>query len=440
MASDFPPILGVYPPNVVPEEILSDHPQRLRAIIAGASNPLRSFADTAAYEKAFSRLDLMVTIDMNFTATAEQSHYVLPSRSAYESWDGTFFPWSFPEVFFQLRQPVLEPESGQLDAGDIYLRLAEALGLLPEVPDSLAKAAHRGLTGYAGALLTFMRSSRASEEQTVFVLAKTLGPALGSTHLALAYGLGLTAPAASRANMARAGYGPPPLLSSLLSPSRWRAALREVKEQGSLVPLAAFAPQIAQAEKVYGELRAHPEGLWLARVDPERNFDEVRTPDGRLQLFAPEMDEWIAEVTPEAERAQLDLSGEFPLVLNAGRHKPENANTLMRDPAWYAGRRACTLAMHPEDATDLGMADGEEVRVVTEAGTVTIELEVSDDTSKGLVLMPHGFGLKHAGKVHGANVNRLTAGSHRDRLAGTPLHRFVPCRVEPISKTGSNQH
>jgi hypothetical protein len=45
------------------------------------------------------------------------------------------------------------------------------------------------------------------------------------------------------------------------------------------------------------------------------------------------------------------------------------------------------------------------------------------------VLVPHGFGLNYEGNVYGLNANHLTQSSHRDPI-GTPLHRFVPCRVE----------
>jgi anaerobic selenocysteine-containing dehydrogenase len=57
------------------------------------------------------------------------------------------------------------------------------------------------------------------------------------------------------------------------------------------------------------------------------------------------------------------------------------------------------------------------------------ELEVTDQVRRGTVLIPHGFGLLYDGEVYGVNVNRLTKTSHRDPL-GTPLHRYVPCRVE----------
>ena len=53
VATNFPAIMGTFPPNVLPEEILSGHDERPRAVIVSGSNPLRSYADTRAYEEAF---------------------------------------------------------------------------------------------------------------------------------------------------------------------------------------------------------------------------------------------------------------------------------------------------------------------------------------------------------------------------------------------------
>ncbi|HQP31632.1 MAG TPA: molybdopterin-dependent oxidoreductase, partial [Deltaproteobacteria bacterium] len=92
VATNFPPVMGCYPPNAMPEEILSENPERLRAVLVSGAHPLRSYADTTAYEEAFRRLDLLVTAELAMTETAALSHYVLPSQSGYESWDGTFFP------------------------------------------------------------------------------------------------------------------------------------------------------------------------------------------------------------------------------------------------------------------------------------------------------------------------------------------------------------
>jgi anaerobic selenocysteine-containing dehydrogenase len=104
----------------------------------------------------------------------------------------------------------------------------------------------------------------------------------------------------------------------------------------------------------------------------------------------------------------------------------------MRDPAWNRGRRVGTLAMNPQDAADLDLVDGQPVKISTQAGSVAAELELSASIRRGVVVMPQGFGLDYAGQTVGANVNRLTQNTHRDPLAGTPLHRYIPCRVDRV--------
>jgi anaerobic selenocysteine-containing dehydrogenase len=164
-------------------------------------------------------------------------------------------------------------------------------------------------------------------------------------------------------------------------------------------------------------------------VDEEANLDRIRTPEKRIHLYIEEMKEWMDEITPEKERTALENRA-LPLVLVAGRHFPHTANSIMRDPAWNDHERVCTLLVCKEDADVLGIKDGEEAWVTTEASRVRVSVEVSDIPSRGAVVLPHGFGLNYEGKEHGVNVNLLTKNTHRDRVAGTPLHRYVPCRVE----------
>jgi anaerobic selenocysteine-containing dehydrogenase len=141
------------------------------------------------------------------------------------------------------------------------------------------------------------------------------------------------------------------------------------------------------------------------------------------------MEKQAKNLDAAGEAEDLKMPDDFPLVLNAGRHMKYNANTLMRNPKWNKGKRACTVAVSPKDAVDLNLKDGQQVRVTTEAGSEVGELEVTDQVRQGMVLIPHGFGLVYDGKVYGINANRLTKNTHRDPM-GTPLHRFVPCRVE----------
>jgi len=113
----------------------------------------------------------------------------------------------------------------------------------------------------------------------------------------------------------------------------------------------------------------------------------------------------------------------------AGNHMDMGANTNMRDPAWNEGRRACTMRIHSADAAELGIKDGNSAFIETEAGSATVEAEVTDSSHRGQVVIPHGFGLVHMEKVYGVNSNQLTSARNRDRIAATPLHRYIPCRV-----------
>ncbi|AET68182.1 anaerobic dehydrogenase, typically selenocysteine-containing [Desulfosporosinus orientis DSM 765] len=396
MKTGFPALLGMHPPNAMPEEIMNDHPERLRAVIVSSSNPMRSFADTAAYEQAFSKLDLLVTIDIAMTETAKMSDYVLPDRSAYERWDTTYFQLNYPEIYCQLRQPILEPEGETLEGSEIFTRLADKLGMIPDIPESLRMAASKSRLEYGQALYAYMQSDPKIAATLPYVVAKTLGQEMGSVNKAWMWALLQTVPSSFKDNAARAG----------------------------------FKPGLTMGDDIFQAIIDHPEGLWIGKVDPENNFANIKTADNRINLYIPEVKEWVKSITPESEKVELQASGHYPLILLAGRHMDMNANNLMRNPEWNRGRRACTLAMHPEDAGRLNLSDRQTVRVTTEAGTVNIELEITGDTRPGMVIIPHGFGLEYNGETYGVGINRLTKNTHRDRIAGTPLHRYIRCKVE----------
>ena len=425
----FPGLNGAYPPNVMPEEILSDHPDRLRAVFCTGSNPLRSYADTTAYEEAFKKLDLLVVSDLAMTETAQFAHYVLPAKSGYESFDGTFFPWSYPEVYFQMRHPVAVPQGDPKEVGEIFTGIADAAGYIPEIPDSLYAAAKKDRKTYAAALFSFVAKNKKAMKVLPFVLAKTLGKELGSANLAACWGITLAMPPANRKSAARAGFALPKPWQTALNPSHLGKALVGMLRHRSLAPAALLTPQITQSDALFQAIYDHPGGLWIGKMELEGNMKEIRHTDGRMHLFIPEMAEWIDQITPEAEAESLKMKADYPLVLMAGRHTSKNSNTLMRDPAWNDGKRPCTLAMHPGDAKRFNLVDGQRVVITTEAAAEEIELEITDHMRKGQVAIPHGFGLKHKGEVFGINVNRLTKNTHRDPFAGTPLHRYVPCRV-----------
>jgi anaerobic selenocysteine-containing dehydrogenase len=411
--TDIPAIAGMFPPNVMPEEIMSDHPDRIRAAFVCSANPLRSYADTSAYEEAFRKLDLLVVAEIAMSETAALAHYVLPSRSGYESWDapmiggaavpsspapGGFIGACSLEVYGRLRRPVIEVEGEQKEAGEIFTLLADAMGLIPPVPGSLHQAAESGdLKKYGDALGVYLMSNPKNMGVTPFIAAKTLGKAIGSAQLAC----------------------------------HFTTFLQRSRAKGDDAVRAGFAAGPDQGLAIYQAIIDHPEGVLIGIQEYGKNLGRVATKDGKIRLHVREVEDWLMGINPAEEDKRLKADARFPLILMAGRHMDMTANTAMRDPAWNEGRRPCTLAINPADAGKYGFSDKQMVKVVTEAGEEQVELEVTEDNRKGQVIVPHGFGLVYNGVKFGANVNRLTKNTNRDQF-GTPMHRYVPCRVEAI--------
>jgi anaerobic selenocysteine-containing dehydrogenase len=248
-------------------------------------------------------------------------------------------------------------------------------------------------------LKAYLQDNPEASDKVPYILSKTLGKTLGSGNLASLWGLLQNLPPSSQDNAARVGFTPGPDLGN----------------------------------KLFQAILEHPEGLWVGEADAENNLKVLATEDGRVNLDVAEMKDWIREIDPGMESEKLkEDEEEYPFIMSSGRHMDYNANTQMRNPVWNKGKRACTAIMHPEDAEQLGLCDGQMVKITTEAGEETIELEITKTTRPGYIMIPHGFGLVYQGETYGANANRLAKNTHRDRLAGTPLHRYIRCRVEAI--------
>jgi anaerobic selenocysteine-containing dehydrogenase len=396
--TDYPAIMNFYPPNVLPEEIMGESPERIRAVVVSQANPLRSYADTKAHEEAFERLDLLVTSDIAMSETARLSHYVLPAKSPYEEWGGTFWGFAYPEYYFHLRRPVCEPLGEQKGDAEIWSELADALGLIPEYPPELEELASTNRLQYAITLITYVTSNPEAAGMMPHIVAKTLGKALGSPGLALAWMMLMQYGQGGGARLERAGYTASPALG----------------------------------EELFQKAKDTPGDILMAVQDVENNLaDGITHEDGKVHLHIPRLDEWMAEITPAAELDRMESTG-YPLVLAAGERTDYNATSRMRNRDWIGDRQPCTLKVHPEDAKELGLDTGMKALVETERGALEVEVQVSESPPRGMVFMPHGFGLEHCGQVRGVNVNYLTSSKNRDRFAGTPLHKSVPCKVSVL--------
>jgi Molybdopterin oxidoreductase len=221
---------GLLPTNRFADEVLSDHPSRVRAVWVDSNNPANTAADTPRFEEAFRALDLSVVVDVAYTETAALAEYVLPAASQYEKWECTFFTFEWPRNFFQLRAPLFEPLAGTLPEPEIYARLLGAMGVLPPdgVLTELSELAARDRAAMLGRASQLFGEDPKLARIAAVLLYRTLGPRLPDGAAAAAP---LWAPAIARPPMTRAPCSAPSIRrrrasssASSCSSECWRAA------------------------------------------------------------------------------------------------------------------------------------------------------------------------------------------------------------------------
>ncbi len=402
-------ITGLVPANVIPDEILTDHPKRFRAMLVESANPAHSLADSARMRQALGALEFLVVVDVAMTETARLAHYVLPASSQYEKWEATFFNLEFPNNVFHLRAPVFPPLPGTLPEAEIHTRLVKALGAwnteqLAPLHAAAARVPKEGRGPYAQAFFSAVAEHPQLMGLAPAVLYETLGPVMphGARDAAVLWGATQTCAMAFPDSLQRAGFD------------------GDTMEAG---------------DKLFEAILNSRSGVVFTVDEPAETWKRVDHPDGRIMLDIPELLEELAKAAvPPAVTAEQHT---FPFVLAAGERRTSTANTIFRDPAWRKKDAHGALRMCPQDAQALGVVDGSRVKVTTQAGSALAVVEVSDTLLPGHITLPNGLGLDFpdvhgTSAVRGVAVNELTSSAHRDWLAGTPWHKHVPARLERV--------
>jgi thiosulfate reductase/polysulfide reductase chain A len=127
--SDFPlpdPNHGV--PQILPHAILNKDPYPLKALIAYRFDPLMSIPDTNLTRKALDELDLIVSIEINYSDTAWYSDVILPESTYLERTDSIQQANGLkPQMF--LRKQVVTPRYDTREGAMILKQIGERIGI-----------------------------------------------------------------------------------------------------------------------------------------------------------------------------------------------------------------------------------------------------------------------------------------------------------------------
>jgi predicted molibdopterin-dependent oxidoreductase YjgC len=195
--------------------------------------------------------------------------------------------------------------------------------------------------------------------------------------------------------------------------------------------LGADWPEYPDAESVWNELadlapnwsgirydRLQKDGIQWPCVDlddpgtPFLHAPRPARPNGKGKFFP-------VEWQPPIEQPD----SEYPLVLSTGRtlYHYNSATMTMREAGIVDKQEDPFFEISPEDASNLGLADGDWARLVSRRGELEARAQIGDRVYPGLVWMALHFAQ--------AKVNWLTH-DVGDPLIGTPEYKVSAVRVE----------
>jgi anaerobic selenocysteine-containing dehydrogenase len=134
---------------------------------------------------------------------------------------------------------------------------------------------------------------------------------------------------------------------------------------------------------------------------------------------------------------EADRDPAVGLVLIGRRQLRSNNSWMHNSPRLVKGPPRCTLLVHPDDARARQLADGDQARLGSAAGSIDVPVEVSDTMLPGVVSLPHGWGhgregarLGVAGEHAGASANDVTDDFYLDTLSGTAAFNGVAVTLQ----------
>ncbi len=183
-------------------------------------------------------------------------------------------------------------------------------------------------------------------------------------------------------------------------------------------PRLALAAMLALSGQVsLRAIRRHPRGLLLPPLRPGALRKRLRTHDRRIDL-APAA---ILDLLASDDRLRDATDREHPLRLISRRRRGAMNSWLNHLPSARRVDPDPLVEMHPGDARDAGLRDGETVRVANARGGFEGILRLSERMARGVVSAPHSFpSLLRDATADRGHFNDLVDDEDVEPLTGMP--------------------
>lgn len=359
---------GELPSSALAEEMLSEGPGQIKALVTNAGNPVLSTPNGKQLERALAGLEFMVSVDFYINETTAHADIILPPAGPLEHahYDLVFNLFAVRDVA-KFSPRLFRPEKDTLTDWDIYRELVRKIKAKKGQKPKLTEVAWRWL----GKLVPFLGSPE-------FIL--DLGLRLG------AYGSGF-------------------------NPFSRGLNLRRLKRHVHGLDLGALKPRA-----------------------PERLFTRDRKIHLSPSVLVDDVERLKSKLSPQADGRPADHD-----LLLIGRREIRTNNTWMHNSLRLVkGKNRCTLLIHPNDAVNRNIGEGQSVQVASRTGTLNATAEISDEVMKGVVCLPFGWGhhrpdvsMEVAQAHAGVSINDITDELFIDALSGNAAVNGVPVKVMP---------
>jgi len=361
------------PTGALAEEILTPGRGQIRALLNVGGSPMMAWPDQRRTQEALADLDLFVTTDVWYSATARAADYVAATKMTLETPATTqvtegikyhHIGYGFSEPYAQYAPGIVDPPDGSdlIEDWQLFYRIGQRLGLAMKWTNVFGSP-----RGHLEAPIEQFELDMEHEPTT--------------------------------------------------------DDLFELMCRGSNVEL--------------DEVKRHRHGHVFERcqqqlVAPKESGCEARLDVGNETLLA-ELDALRAPRPAAAGRPHPDRS----FVLIGRRENRVINSTGRNLPGLMHGRAYNPAFVHPGDLAELGLTSGDVVEIRSPHGTVVGVVESDGDLRRGVVAMSHGFGRNpgEAEDPHhdGANTNRLfRTDVDEDPITGMPRMGALLVTLSPV--------
>jgi len=139
------------------------------------------------------------------------------------------------------------------------------------------------------------------------------------------------------------------------------------------------------------ELQNSENGMW-SDEKPFQGREEWGTESGKIELYSPVLENNNYDPLPYWEPKKAEPTDEYPFYMIISRPPMHKMSQTQNNELMMQAQGTNKLIINAEAAANLGIEDGDEVVVESQANQVTLQAEVIQGIRPDCVCVEHGFG------------------------------------------------